>query len=205
MAKSIRHRQKQLTEEAVIQALAGFVSETGSFDFSIAEIADRAGVSTRTIYNHFGDRQGLIEALSAHAGREMERHGATDLPATLAELPGLVAVNYRSFESVPELAEAFARIDDANQPRPGRARRASVVLDLVRSAHPELDQRERESVAVMIHLMASSAMWYRLTRERGLTAAEAGAVAAWTMRLQVEALDRGDHPFGDTIESDNGD
>lgn len=46
-------------------------------------------------------------------------------------------------------------------------------------------------------------MWYRLTKERGLRAAEAGAVAAWTMRLQVEALDRGDHPFGDSTGSDD--
>lgn len=84
MARSIRDRQKRLTEETVIVALAECVTESGSLDFSIAEIAERAGVSARTIYNHFGDRQGLIEALAAHAGREMERHGATNLPATSA-------------------------------------------------------------------------------------------------------------------------
>ncbi len=194
MAESIRDRQKQLTADATVVALAAHVTETGSLDFSIAEIATRAGVSPRTIYNHFGDRQGLVDALSEYAGREMDRQGGTDIPATLTELPALVGVNFRAMEAVPELAEAFARLDDASQSSPGRKRRAALLLDLVRNAHPDLPERRIGAIAELIHHLASSDMWYRLTRERGLTTEEAAAVCSWTMRLQVEALDRGDHP-----------
>jgi TetR/AcrR family transcriptional regulator, regulator of autoinduction and epiphytic fitness len=195
MTESLRDRQKQLTAEAVVVALASFVAETGSFDFSIADIARRAGVSPRTVYNHFGDRQGLFDALSEYAGREMDRSGGTDIPETLHELPGLVGVNFEAMESIADLAEAFARIDYASQPAEERSRRTAAIVELVRKAYPDLTERQGEATAVIIRQMASSTTWYRLTREHGLTAREAGAVAGWTMRLQVAALDRGDHPF----------
>ncbi len=203
MAESIRDRQNQLTQDAVVLALAEHVAQTQSFDFTIAEIAARAGVSPRTVYNHFGDRQGLIEALAEHAGKEMDRHGGTDLPSTLHALPGLVDVNFRAMEAVPELAEAFSRLDAASHPSRGRTRRTELILDLIQDACPDLEQRHSATIAVMVHQMASSSMWYLLTRERGLTTEDAATVCAWTMRLQVEALDSGDLPRFLPPESDD--
>ena len=175
-------------------AVAQYVKETGSFDFVIADIAARAGVSQRTVYNHFGDRQGLIEALSAFAQREMEQRGGTDIPATLHELPGLIGPNFRAMEAVPELSEAFARLDYASQPSAGRARRTVLIHELVTSTYPGLTDRQAGVVAAIIRNAASSTTWHRLTREHGLSTREAAAASAWTMRLQIEALDRGDPP-----------
>lgn len=175
-------------------ALAQYVTETGSFDFVITDIAARAGVSPRTVYNHFGDRQGLIEALSEFAQREMERRGGTDIPATLHELPGLVAPNFGAMEAVPELSEAFARLDYASQPSANRARRTVLIHELVKAAYPDLSERHGEVIAAIIRNGASSTTWHRLTREHGLTSQEAASASAWTMRLQIEALDRGDLP-----------
>ena len=54
---------------------------------------------------------------------------------------------------------------------------------------------------MIIRNMASSTTWYRLTREHGLTSEEAAAVASWTMRLQISALEQDDLPVIDTDDA----
>src|SRR5947209_19304506 len=63
---------------------------------SVDAIADQAGVSTRTLYNHFGDKAGLFHAvITASSSEVAERHIAiidhhlmevTDLEAALVAL-----------------------------------------------------------------------------------------------------------------------
>jgi AcrR family transcriptional regulator len=193
VTKPLRDRQKQFTKEAILTALAEHMAAERSLDFSIADVATRAGVSPRTIYNYFGDRDGLIRALSLLADARMSEQGGTTLPETLAALPELVPPNYRAMEAVSALAEAFARLDHPSE-LPGHSGRTQGVVELVHRQHPHLPEGEAAAIGIMIRQLASSSMWHRLTREHGLSTDHAAAVAAWTMRLQVEALDRGDLP-----------
>jgi hypothetical protein len=101
-------------------------------------------------------------------------------------------------EAVAPLAEVFARLDNAATVPAGHSLRTRLIIALVRRRYPHLTERQTEAIGVMIRQLASSALWYRLTREHGLTTEEAAAVAEWTMRLQVEALERGDHPLSGT-------
>jgi len=49
----------QRTNEAVIEALYDFYSE-GNFTPTVQEIAARVGLTTRSIYHHFPDRDALV-------------------------------------------------------------------------------------------------------------------------------------------------
>ena len=74
-------RQAELTRtrSSILAAARELVSEHGP-DSSVGKVAERAGVSRITIYNQFGSKAGLLEALSAETGPRP--------PATPAAEPG---------------------------------------------------------------------------------------------------------------------
>jgi len=59
----LRERFRQETASAVLIAAEEVFAEKGLHDTSMAEIAKRAGLAVGTLYNHFADRESLLEAL----------------------------------------------------------------------------------------------------------------------------------------------
>jgi len=55
------------TRRAILDAAQHLFREERELDFSLEQVAGRAGCSTRSIIRHFGSRQGLIEAALADA------------------------------------------------------------------------------------------------------------------------------------------
>lgn len=61
---TLRERLKEATNEAILQAAEGVFVEKGLDTAKMDEIATRAGVSVGTLYNHFQDRNALIDSLA---------------------------------------------------------------------------------------------------------------------------------------------
>lgn len=53
------------TRDSILKATWGLLEERGS-DLTVADAAERAGVSRQAMYLHFGDRSGLLVALVDH-------------------------------------------------------------------------------------------------------------------------------------------
>lgn len=147
VALKARHRQ------AIVDAAAALIAETGGLRFTIDDLARRADVSRRTVFNHFasvddivaevfGDVIGTLVESYERAAREAG-HGddssatvfdeltravrSTDLVAPMAFL----TQSLRSHdERSPVLAPVLARVFDT-----GRARLAAAVL----AQHPHAD------------------------------------------------------------------
>ncbi len=85
---TLRERQTELTRTAIVEAASDLLFGSDDVrDFTMQEVADRAGVSHRTIYRHFGSREELINAI----GRSFDdRLGESDLPQTFEEWIGAV-------------------------------------------------------------------------------------------------------------------
>lgn len=191
---SLRERQKNLAREAIVSATADEAAAAGSLDFSIEDVAKRAGVAHRTVYNHFGSREGLIDALSGWIDEKWAEQGGIIVPRALEELPGAVQTNFGVFEEHSSLAEVLARLDPADRVTAAQERRSQVFSEVVGSEHPELSQEQQESVAAVLRQIASVRNWYYLTRAQGLSAEAAGTIAAWAVEQVLMALDRGDFP-----------
>ena len=63
------------TRRAILDALAAVITETGGLGFSVQQVAERAGVTHRTVYNHFPTRDALNDALAEHVEDVMGRGG----------------------------------------------------------------------------------------------------------------------------------
>lgn len=61
------------TPDRVIEATAGLLRTQSLGSLTVEAVAASAGVSRQTIYRHFGDRAGLIEALVLHEEEQLTR------------------------------------------------------------------------------------------------------------------------------------
>jgi len=62
-----RWRRQQRTNAAILDAAEQILLETSARTLRLEDVADRADVAVRTLYNHFGSREGLLLSLAERA------------------------------------------------------------------------------------------------------------------------------------------
>ena len=93
MNKSLRQRQKERRQRAILDAASDLIGRKGFVDTSIEEIAARAEVGIATIYNYYGSKSELLRAMLVRYIEEIAQLGETVLanpPASLDD--GMVAL-----------------------------------------------------------------------------------------------------------------
>lgn len=89
-----RTSQLERTHSAIVEAAAEFLfNESDPGEFTMQAVADRAGVSHRTLYRHFEDRQSLIDAVGRHVEAQMEStvQRANDFDGWIDSLEAVIA------------------------------------------------------------------------------------------------------------------
>jgi AcrR family transcriptional regulator len=72
-------------ERIVLAALKTFLKQ-GVKRASLADVAYEAGVTRITVYRHFGDKQGIVEAACRHVARIFQRAAEGNLADTSAQI-----------------------------------------------------------------------------------------------------------------------
>ena len=90
VATGLRERKKQETREALVRAALELFADRGSDETTLAEIADAAGVSTRTIFAYFPSKEDILfattETMCDALGQALaERPDGTDALTVLRE------------------------------------------------------------------------------------------------------------------------
>jgi AcrR family transcriptional regulator len=68
----LRTRLREATADAILAAAEEAIAERGLHAAGMVEIAERAGVSVGTLYNHFSDKNALLAALVDVRRRELK-------------------------------------------------------------------------------------------------------------------------------------
>ncbi len=194
MSDTLRDRQRKVARDAILSALTDYVSERGRLDFSIAEIAERAGVSPRTVYNYFPTRNDLLEAVADWADEAMAERGSTILPPSLDEVPDVIGPNFAIFEEMSGVATALARLDTAVSRTRARERRTEAFVAAVKEAFPDMPPRQTRALGALLRQLVSVKAWYLLTYEHGLETKEASTIVSWAVEQIVGALRNGNFP-----------
>lgn len=181
----------QKTRQAILAAFAAQLGRPGTFEVSVPEAADVAGVSVRTVYHHFPDDAARRGALAAWL--EDQLTSAVVLPelTSAADLPGLTRALYAAAAANEALMRAQAAAGFATPVRLERLalRRARIAEVLTAVGAPAVET-QRATAAVMVLMSAEAGL--PLVDIHGLTIAEAGetatqAVAAVVADLQQRA------------------
>lgn len=184
-----RAAQAAKTREMILGALVDQVCDTGRADFSVADIAERAGVAVRTVYRHFPDRNALMDGLDAHLEAETATPDASleDLEHVGDHLTAL----FEAFERTPRLVEAghVTRLGRELRAR-GRARRGERVRSMIDEWLAPLTMRERRAAFAVFRSMFGSHTWRTMRSELGMTNEETIEATRWVLELFVGDLAR---------------
>jgi AcrR family transcriptional regulator len=158
-----------------MEAFASQLGRPGSFDINVTEAARDAGVSVRTVYHYFPDRQARVDGLAAWTQTQF---GPVDHPLETADdLPGFTRAAYARAEQ----HEALTRAGMA----PGlstdvRIARHSRVRSRIRELLAEIGAPapETERAAAVVTVLESSEAGFPLVDFHGLSFADAADAAA---------------------------
>jgi AcrR family transcriptional regulator len=190
MKSEVGSGSRQRTQRAILEAMADVINETNGIGFSVQAVANRAGVTHRTIYNYFPTREALCEAFSEYVDELLASTGRFTEPPTfsIATMPALVEDLYRTLELRERYVRASVMLMLGNR-RPmkawrGRTHALEKVIAGGAGGRRPLPPRQ---AAAAVRMFASSVGWHVLTEQIGLSTEEAAATSAWATRTLLEA------------------
>ena len=178
---------RQRTRRAILEAMVDVIMETDGIGFSVQAVANRAGVTHRTIYNHFPTREALCDAFSDYVD-ELLSGGAPEPAWSLASLPLLVEDLYRALALRDRHARAYVMLMIGNRRPIGGWRNRSLMAEKLiareQSGRTPLTPRQ---VTAVIRMFVSTMGWHLLTEQCGLSTDEAAAASGWATRTLLNA------------------
>lgn len=175
-ATSIRQQYKDMTRERILDAAIDLMAEAGMAPLTVADVASRAGVTTRTIYRHFETREGLIEAVWPRMQARVRSRG---FPRTADEIIATPAYLFPQFDEHANLVRASAFSDAGLEVRlRANDERMAAAQACVADALPALPAAEARRRAAVIQLLDSAYCWAVLRDFWGFDGAEAGRAAS---------------------------
>lgn len=185
-----RAASKQRSHRAIVDAAAALIRETGGAGFTVDELAARADVARRTVFNHFASVEDIVTAVCVDILGVVVDDLATDAPDTPASDASLLdelAEALRSANLVTPLSY-LTRVVGARGARtsPGQAllvlRAAADLSDRLAERlarhHPEVD---RFDVDVLVaSLMGGLAVVHRRWAEQTGASDDDASRLVWT-------------------------
>jgi AcrR family transcriptional regulator len=172
-----RVRRGTRNREAIVDALLACY-EAGALRPSVPEVAARAGVSVRSVHNHFAD----VEALRAEvAQRQWQRYASLIMPAaTVDQLVGQRVVFYEAV--TPVRRAALLSIHDSPTIARNLARLDRLLRRQLEATFPALTG----AVLDALDLVTSWDAWNRLRVSQGCSVTRARRVMIDTVRKLTE-------------------
>jgi AcrR family transcriptional regulator len=187
----VRDEAKQATRARIIDALVRVVLDEGVHAFSVATVAERAGIAHRTVYRHFASREELLEALaeaidSAGPPEEIARSRSTPL---IEHARGGAGALFGALESMRDRATAEVIIGVALRHNTrGKQQRWAQVQAEMREHFPALSAEEQLAGAAVLRALVSSNTWFHLCVQLGVPADVAARGVSRATELVLEDL-----------------
>ena len=209
----LRERKKQRTRQEISDAATALFLARGFEAVTLAEIADAASVSVKTVLNYFGTKEDLFFdrfdelRLGVVATVQDRRPGTTVLDA----LRGLLVDNLVPFPGTgwrhltdPVARQAYARFVETEQRSPAlRARRqlfgTVLAADLEQLLGAQLSAGTRRPTVAALAAMVVAAFEVRqqVLEEQLLSGSTAATVRRHVVASVAECFDRLDRAFAD--------
>jgi AcrR family transcriptional regulator len=195
-----RREQAAGTRERIVAAGAELLQASSIRDWqalTMRAVAERAGVSERTVYRHVGSERGLRDAvmhrLEQQTGIDLAAMALDDIADVAQRILGHVAAYPRT--PAPALDPTLA---DANQ----RQRRA--LLDAIAGHTAGWPEADRAVVAGLFDVLWSVGTYERLVVDWRLDHDRAVAGTTWVIGLVADAVRAGHRPAGPRSPSERG-
>ena len=183
----LRAEQAEQTTARIVQAAVDLLSEGDASDLSMAEVAERAGVSVRTVYRSFAGKDELLDGvigwINAHIGQL-----ATSRPETRQDFETTTAAVVEVIFQIEPLYRALfaTAAGRASHQRTARTREAG--MRAAYAAELEgLDDGEARRLLAVLHLVASSNGALFMKDYWDLPPEDIGRAIEWAIRVLADA------------------
>jgi len=188
---NLRTKQLEATKELILDAAEEMIfSDANPSAVTMQAIADRAGVSHRTLYRHFENRDELISALGRRMDAQADDHIGISEPATFEEWIGGVETAMKfgaAFREQLRRAWALGVTTSA-----WRRDRDDKYYEMFRGRFPHLDEDTAlQDFAALRHLYGSASVLMIGERFR-LSPEEVAATVQRAVEAMVVAIDARD-------------
>ncbi len=180
-----RAEQREHTQARITAAVGALIQEQGQF--TIAEVADRSGVSPATIYRHYPDREALVQAV---AYEDTYRRDAD--PQTVPEWRELLHDVWRWQE------DNYDRVVAVSSTPAGREMRAARIRDRERIISQNLERLGIDPntpagrrMLLLWSIVPSSRTYLEFREVFGLDAAEGSELVTWAVTALIRATQEG--------------
>ena len=192
----LRQRHREATRDIILRAAADSVASRGIHAFTVQEVADRAGISHRSVYRYFPTREALVEGLYGFA-EQMARSWASTLSPVLEGVPVLAVNPFVMFDREPNLirASVMARLTTGYQPQ-ARIQRTKSFEAGMRRLTKNLDPDEFRRTFALLRLLVSSNAWMVFREDFGLSGEDMTKVVSWAVGVLIEDLKRRNQAAG---------
>jgi len=183
----LRAEQAELTRARIVQAAVDLLSEGDAGDLSMPEVAERGGVSVRTVYRSFASKDELLDgvidwindhiAASAGAPPEQREHyetGTADVIGALFEIEPL----YRALFATAAGRESHRRTSPIRQ---------DGIRLAFASQMADLDDDAARRLGALLHLVASSHGALFMKDYWDLSPADVGQAMQWAIKALADA------------------
>jgi AcrR family transcriptional regulator len=183
--ETLRERKALLVRTTVLETAISQLETTGD-EVSMAQIADSAGVSLRTLYRYFPDRAALLHAagerLYASLGVPFDVSSPDQISASLLEAG-------RRLSARPELTRVLVRTTAGRTARSAvRGQRVAAIRSALGPVTDELDEDTGRWAAAVIAHLCSAASWVIIADDSGLEDSDAQHAVAWAIDRLVSCL-----------------
>lgn len=182
---SVRSR----TREAILEALAEVIIESDGIGFSVQAVADRAGVTHRTIYNHFPTRDALCDAFYDHVEKVLSIGASASATMSRQSLPEQIRGLYKALEQRDRYVRASVMLMIANRRAPDAWRNRTRAYEKWISRESSGAVPAKQVTAAM-RMFLSSVGWHLLTEQIGLSNEEATATSVWATQTLLAAASK---------------
>lgn len=191
----IRQRHVDLTRATILQALVDIIIDGGLTSFSMQEVAERAGVSHRTVYRHFPGREELLNGLMAWVEQGMVDLGGRFSAADGEEFVAVADANFGVFDALADRVEAMTRFSLGTGIEPAsRAERSQTFAGIVDADLGDADPEQRRMVAGVVRLLVSTRAWLVLRQDEVVAPEQVAASLTWAVRSLLAAARAGHLP-----------
>jgi AcrR family transcriptional regulator len=205
---NLRKRQQAETRRTILDAVGEVLGEEGLLGFSMQKVADRAGVTHRTVYNHFPTRDSLNDAFAVHVEEALATAGRPQPDAAKLQLGAMPAMVVEFVELIAQReaqVRAYAMLMLANRAPAHVMRERSERFEhaLEEQAGP-MPAGSARLAATAIRMFISSVGWHVSRELHGLENDEVARMSEWAVRVLTDAVQRGDLPraAGDADDHD---
>ncbi len=187
-SNGLRQQQSQATRELIIRTSKEILTEKGMFSFTIEQVADRAGISPRSVYRHFPTKEALLKA-GYEYGKDLVDEIHTNILAKSENLQGLIKNIFTFFDKHPEDFRIFNVYDllfkvDLST----REESNALVRQYLKNIAPDMAPEKAERAFAVTRFLVSSLAWQILQDRYNLSSQDTREAIGWAVSALIKDI-----------------